>query len=140
MRSFTDSPVLPAQDTAAGADAAGLTSVLGDWTAVGATGGAAHAAKIGTLLIHEPDHVRQSRVVAQLAVLVARNVVDLADGGEHLRLFDGVNPEVGFEIEIQIQHVFRIAGLLHHQGQNAFLHGIAVGVGLDRNAGAGAQV
>ena len=69
--------------------------------------------------------MRQGRIVAQLAVLVARNVVDLADGREHLRLLDGVDAEVGFEVEVQIQHVFRIAGLLDHQGQDAFLHGIA---------------
>ena len=64
----------------------------------------------------------QRRIVAQLAVLIARDAVDLADGCEHLRLFDGIDSEVGFEVQIQVQHVFRIAGLLRHQGKNAFLH------------------
>ena len=72
--------------------------------------------------------MRQRRVIAQLAVLVARNVVDLADGGEHFRLLDGVHAEVGFQIKIDIQHVFGIAGLLHHQVEDAFLHRIASAV------------
>ena len=82
-------------------------------------------AKIGPLLVHKPDHVRQGRVIAQFAVLVARDVVDLADGREHLRLLDGVHAKVCFQIEIHVQHVFRIAGLLHHQLEDAFLHRIA---------------
>ena len=81
--------------------------------------------KIGTTLVHEPDYVSQRRIVAQLAVLIARDVVDLADGGEHFRLLDGVNAEIGFEIQIQVQHVSGIAGLLDCQVQNAFFHRIA---------------
>ena len=77
--------------------------------------------QVGALLKNEPDDVRQRRIVAQLAVLIARNVVDLADGREHFGLLDRVDAEVGLEIEIQIQHVFRIAGLLYHQRENAFL-------------------
>ena len=34
--------------------------------------------------------MRQGWIIAQLAVLVARDVVDLADGREHLRLFDRI--------------------------------------------------
>ncbi len=83
--------------------------------------------QVRPLLIHETDHVRQRGIVAQLAVLVARNVIRRADGREHFRLFHGVDAEVGFEIEIQIQHVFRIAGLLYDQRENAFLDGIASG-------------
>ena len=68
--------------------------------------------------------MRQGGVVAQLAVLVARDVVDFADGRKHFRLFHGINPEIGFEIEIQVQHVSRIAGLLYGQSQDAILHRI----------------
>ena len=76
----------------------------------------------------ELNHVRQRWEVAQLEVLIARNVVGRADGGKHLRLLDGVNPEVGFEIEVQVQHVLRIAGLfgdnLQHlvRGSRAMWH------------------
>ena len=79
-------------------------------------------ARSGRCSYHEPDDVRQRRKVAQLEILVARNVVDLADGSEHLRLLDGVDAEVGFQIEIEIQHVLGIAGLLDHECQDALLH------------------
>ena len=69
----------------------------------------------------------QCGIVAQFAILIARNVIDLADGSEHFRLFDSVDAEVGFEIEIQVQHVFRVAGLLHHQRENAFLDRVGCG-------------
>ena len=87
--------------------------------------GRGNAGQIGPLLVHEPDDVRQRGIVAQLPVLVARDVVDLADGGEHLRLLHGVNAEIGFEIEVQVQHVLRIAGLFDHQSKNAFFHRVA---------------
>ena len=85
-----------------------------------------HPSKVGALLIHEPDHMRQGWVIPQLAVLVSRNAVDLANGRKHLRLFDGVDAKVSFEIEIQIQHFFRITSLLDHQRENAFLDGVAI--------------
>ena len=51
-------------------------------------------------------------IVAELAIFVARNVVDLADRGKHLRLLDSVDAEIGFEVQIEIEHVGRVAGLL----------------------------
>ena len=81
--------------------------------------------QIGTPLIYEADYMRQRGVVAQLAILVARNVVNLADGGEHFRLLHRVNSEVCFEVEIQVEHIFWIAGLLHDQRQDALFHGIS---------------
>ena len=78
--------------------------------------------------------MRQGGIVAQLAVLVARDVVDLADGREDFRLLDGVDAEIGFQIQIEIEHVLGIAGLLDHQGQDALLHRIAVGTALRRSA------
>ena len=39
--------------------------------------------------------------------------------------------EVSFEIQIQIQHIFRIAGLLYYQRENAFPDGIANDDSLD---------
>ena len=84
----------------------------------------ARPGQVGPLLVHEADDVRQCRIVAQLAVFIARDVVDLADGGEHFCLLDGVDAEIGFEIEIEIEHVVGIAGLLDHQRQDALLHRI----------------
>ncbi len=57
-------------------------------------------------------------VVAQGEVVVAFDVVFLADGGERFGLFDGVDPQVGFEVEFEVEHLGRIAGLLGHDGQH----------------------
>ena len=65
----------------------------------------AGAAAAARLVARELDHVRQGREVAQLQILVARNVVGCAHRGKHLRLLDGVDAEVGFQIEIEVQHV-----------------------------------
>ena len=42
---------------------------------------------------------------------VARNIKGLPHGREHLRLLHGVDAEVGFEIQVQVEHILRIAGL-----------------------------
>ena len=131
MRCFTESPAPSAGDVTGGTGAVGWTA-----TGVGAGAGASvvfgearsTASQVRPLFVHEPNHMRQGRIVAQLAVLVARNVVDLADGREHFCLLDGVHAEIGFQIEIDIQHVLRIAGLLDHQGKDAFLHRFASAV------------
>ena len=81
-------------------------------SAAGCGGRSRGGLQVGPAVVHELDHVRQSREIAQLEVRVARDVVRLADGGEHLGLLHGVDAEVGFEVEIQIEHVLRIAGLL----------------------------
>ena len=82
--------------------------------------------EIGTVLMHKPDYVRQRWIVAQLPVLVPRNVVYLADCGKHFRLFDRVNSKIRFQIEVQVQHVLWITCFFHGQGKNAFFNGIAV--------------
>ena len=53
----------------------------------------------------------QGGVVAELEGVVAGDAVALADGGEHLGLLDGVDAEVGFEVEVGVEHVGRVAGL-----------------------------
>ena len=60
----------------------------------------------------EADDVGQRRVVAQLQRVVALDPVGLADRGEHLGLLDRVDPEVGLEVEVQVEHLGRVAGLL----------------------------
>ncbi len=63
-------------------------------------------------VVRELDDMRQRRKVAELHVFVAGDVVGGTHCGEHFCLLDGVDAEVGFEIEVQVQHVFRIASLL----------------------------
>ena len=80
--------------------------------------------QVGSLVVDESDHMPQRREVAQLHVVIARDAVDPANGSHQLRLLDRVNPEVGFEIKVKIQHVLRVAGLFDNQVKNAFLHRI----------------
>jgi hypothetical protein len=77
--------------------------------------------------VHESDHVAQGRIVAELALLVAGDAPLLADGGEELRLLHGVDAEVGLEVEVEVQHVRRIACLLGDEGEDLVSHGILGG-------------
>jgi hypothetical protein len=70
----------------------------------------------------EADHVRQRREVTQLQLVVARDVVGLAHGREGLRLLHGVDAEVGLEVEVDVEHVGRVAGLLGDDAQDGFAH------------------
>ncbi|HXP46779.1 MAG TPA: hypothetical protein VN810_05845, partial [Terriglobales bacterium] len=66
----------------------------------------------------------QSGEVTQLEILVTRNPVRGADGSKHLSLLDGVNAEIRFQVEIEVQHVLGIAGLLGHDLQHFLLDGV----------------
>ena len=46
----------------------------------------------------------------------------LAHGGEQLRLFDRVNAQVALQVEIEIEHLRRIAGLFADQLKDEVLH------------------
>ena len=61
---------------------------------------------------HPAGDVAQGREVAQLEVVVAFELVVLAHGGEHFGLLDGVDAEVGFEVEVGVQQVGGVAGHL----------------------------
>ena len=57
-------------------------------------------------------------VVAELELVVAFDAEAFADEGEDLGLFDGVDAEVGFEVEVEVEHVGGVAGLVGHHGQD----------------------
>ena len=77
----------------------------------------------------EADHVLEGGEVAQLQVVVAGDAVGLAHGGEQLGLLDRVDAEVGFEIEVEVEHVLGVAGLLGHQGEHLLAHVVLVDPG-----------
>ena len=56
--------------------------------------------------------------VAELQVGVAFDAEVFADGREEFGLFDGVDAEVGFEVEVGVEHVGRVAGLVGDQCQH----------------------
>ena len=92
-------------------------------------GGAARPAWCA--VFDEADDVAQGGVVAQVEGVVAGDAVALADGGEHLGLFDGVDAEVGFEVEVGVEHVGRVAGLggddLQDRGGDVLTRGRGLG-------------
>ena len=61
----------------------------------------------------------------KLEIVLALDIVRLADCGKGLGLLDGVDPEVGLEVELEVQHVRRIPGLLRDDGQHLRRHRIA---------------
>ncbi len=60
-----------------------------------------------------------------------------ADGGEQLGLFDRVDAQIGFQIQIGIQHLGRVAGFLTHSRQHVLPDGFYVDMlsGLHRSSG-----
>ena len=60
----------------------------------------------------------QRRELAELQVLVARDVVVSADRREHLGLLHRVDAEVRFEVEVERQHVGWIVGLFRDNPYN----------------------
>ena len=71
------------------------------------------------------DDLGQGVIVAQLDVIAARDVIGLADGGKDLGLLDGVDAQVGLEVEVEVEHIGRVAGLFADQGQDALGDGVA---------------
>ena len=69
--------------------------------------------------------MRQRREIAQLQIVFARNVIRGTDGRKHFRLLHRVDPEIRFQIQIEIEHIRRIAGLLGNDLHHLFLHRIS---------------
>ena len=81
--------------------------------------------------VDEADHVPQRGEVAQLELRVALDAVRLAHGRERLGLLDGVDPEIRLEVEVQVEHLGRIPGLLRDDREHLLRHVVARGL-LDR--------
>ena len=62
----------------------------------------------------------QRRVVAQLQIVLASNAEGLAYRRKHLGLLDRIDAKIRFEVEIRIQHVPRVAGLVGHDAEDLF--------------------
>src|SRR5271165_1689598 len=72
--------------------------------------------------------------VAQFEVVVAGDAVVLADGGEDFGLFDGVDAEVGLQVEVDVEQVGGVSGELgddadHGVGDLVSSGGLRVGGG-----------
>jgi hypothetical protein len=73
------------------------------------------------------DDVCEGGEVAQLHVFIAWDVVGSADGGEHLRLLDGIDSEVGFEIEVKVEHVDWVACFFGDDCEDLLFDGVIGG-------------
>jgi hypothetical protein len=68
--------------------------------------------------MHEADDRAEGRVVAQLQVVAAGDVERVADGLERLGLLDRVDAQVGFHVQVEVEHLQRVAGLLGDNAQH----------------------
>ena len=75
----------------------------------------------GGAFVDEGDDVAQGGVVAQGQAVVAFDVVGGSDGGEGLGLLHGVDAEVGFEVQVDVEQVGGVAGLCGHDGHDLLL-------------------
>ena len=66
----------------------------------------------------------QGWVITQLERVLAGNIECLPHQREHLSLLDRVDPQVRLEIQVGIQHVARVSGLVTDQFEHR-LHGVA---------------
>ena len=100
-------------------------AAAGAAAAAGCGGGRGLCREVRSAVEHELHHVVQGGEVAQLEVVLAGDVVGLAHGGEGLGLLDGVDAEVGLEVEVHLEHVGGIAGLLGDDLEHLLRDGVA---------------
>src|SRR5579872_1676467 len=67
------------------------------------------------------NDMSKGREIPQLEILIPWNIVGSTNGGEHLGLLDGVDTEVGFQVEIKIKHVLRVSGFFGDNRENFHL-------------------
>ena len=64
----------------------------------------------------------------------------LAHRGEQFGLLDGVDAEVGFQVEVEVEDLGWVAGLFAHQGEHEFHDLFCQRVGLALGAASGSGV
>ena len=84
---------------------------------LGRRGGTRFTTRIGDSILNNGAN---GRIVFKLDAFLTRNLILFAHNGEEFRLFDRINAQVGFHVQVQIQHIFGIAGLFGHNRQNIF--------------------
>ncbi len=129
MRSFTGSTLITEAVAGVGHDSLNLGCVLNccsySWCRSRST--RLLRTKFGSPIVHEADHMSECGKIAQFDFVVAGNAVCFANRGHDLGLLHGIDTQIRLKIEIQIEHVHRIAGLLGDQRQHSLFHRIAFG-------------
>ncbi len=87
------------------------------------------AGQIGAHGFDEADHFFQSVVIAQGQIVACRDVKFFLDGGEGFRLLDGIDAQIRFHVQIEVEHILRIARLFGNQGDDPPGDWVACGFG-----------
>ena len=69
--------------------------------------------------------MRESGEVAEPHVLIALDAEALPHRREHLGLLDRVDAQVGFQVEIEVEQITRVAGKPLDNIQNGLLHRVS---------------
>ena len=78
--------------------------------------------QVRPVLPDEADHAAQRRIVTEVDTFLNRNGERLTNGGKGFGLLDRVDAEIRFQIQVEVQHVLGIAGLLGHDTQDLLDH------------------
>ncbi len=69
---------------------------------------------------HKFNAMADCRVVFQLDAVLLGNAIMFAQGSKKFSLFDRINAEVGFHIQVNIKHIFRITRLFAYHFHDFF--------------------
>jgi len=70
------------------------------------------------IILDEADQLRQGVVIHQPQVFTPRNAVVRPHHSEQLGLLHGIHSQVGFQVQVEVQHFRRIPGLFADHFQN----------------------
>ena len=71
---------------------------------------------------HKFNAVADRRIILELDTVLLGNTIVLTQGGKEFGLFDRINAEVGFHIQVNIQHIFGVTRLFAYHFDHFFGH------------------
>ena len=75
-------------------------------------GSSATPPNIGTLLFDPSYNMGQGWKIFKFKICLSRNLIGFSNSGKGLGLFNGIDAQIGLEIELHIEHIGRITRLL----------------------------
>ena len=72
---------------------------------------------------HKFNAVANGRIILELDAFLLSDTVAVAQRGKEFGLFDRINTQVGFHIQVNVQHIFRITGFVADHFDYFFGHG-----------------
>ena len=71
---------------------------------------------------HKFNAVADRRIILELDTVLLGNTIVLTQGGKEFGLFDRINTQVGFHIQVNVQHIFGVARLFGHHADDFLRH------------------